>query len=329
MSGKNNIQHRFIIAVNNISGCGPVSVRKICDYFRKINYCPVSADDFMDYIPDLLVHKVVGVKFKEMNPDAIEKSFMEADRILSDSKKSGIQVVSIYDEGVFPSALLNTKNEKGKLDIPMLLYFKGNLSVSHLPSVAIIGTREATEEGLCVSERIGEILSNNDVNIVSGLALGCDTAGHNGALKGSGSTTAFLAHGLDTIFPSQNRGLAEHIIQNGGLLLSEYPIGTPVTNYNLVKRDRLQAGLASATIVIQTGINGGTMHAAMSTLKAGKPLFVVKYKDMSHSQVQGNIYLAEHGAKYISPQNSRDILDIIDLVNSKNVIPELIQGTLF
>ena len=142
-----------------------------------------------------------------------------------------------------------------------------------------------------------------------GLAIGCDTCAHRGALKVSGKTTAFLAHGLTTIYPPQNESLAKEIIEKGGLLMSEYPIGTNLSPYNLVARDRLQAGLAMATLVIQTGEKGGTMHAALTTLKANKPLYAVQFKDNAtnnHEKCLGNAFLVKRGAKYINGSDNLD-----------------------
>ena len=151
-------------------------------------------------------------------------------------------------------------------------------------------------------------------NIVSGLALGCDSAGHRGALKyQDGKTTAFLAHGLDTVYPPENERLAEEIVERGGLLMSEYPVGDTVNRYFLVARDRLQAALSAATIVIQTGLHGGTNHAANTTLISGKPLFCVKYgnESLMHSEkVEGNIALVSKGAQFITSS------DYVNLINT-------------
>lgn len=145
--------------------------------------------------------------------------------------------------------------------------------------------------------------ASQGVNIVSGLAIGCDTAVHEGALLVGGATTAFLGGGLDEIYPRENEGMARRIVDNGGLLLSEYPIGMPGNKYTLVARDRLQAGLASATLVIQCSRHSGTMHASKATLSAGKPLLVVDYKSgVDPSRTEGNEYLKSIGAMGLSSE---------------------------
>lgn len=130
-------------------------------------------------------------------------------------------------------------------------------------------------------------------------------------MKVGGRTTAFLANGLDhdSIYPEENQELAEEIVANGGLLLSEYPIRQGVNRYALVARDRLQAALSLATLVIQTGVKGGTMHAANTTLKAGKPLYTMKFKNEAtnqHEKCLGNAYLVKQGAKYIGGGDNLD-----------------------
>lgn len=188
-----------------------------------------------------------------------------------------------------------------------------------MPAIAVIGTREATPEGISGGTYIAGEFAKQGLNIVSGLAIGCDTCGHRGALNVGGKTTAFLANGLnhDSIYPSENQELAEEIVNKGGLLLSEYSIGQTVNRYSLVARDRLQAGLSLATLVIQTGIKGGTMHAATTTLKAGKPLYTMKFKDEStnnHEKCLGNAHLVKQGARYISGNDN--IADVVKQIMS-------------
>lgn len=180
-----------------------------------------------------------------------------------------------------------------------------------MPGLAVIGTREPTAEGSNGGKYLAGQFAKCGYNIVSGLAIGCDTCGHEGALSVGGKTTAILANGLDhdSIYPKENQELAEKIVENGGLLLSEYPISTIVNRYNLVARDRLQSGLSKATLVVMTGVKGGTMHAATATLKANKPLYVMRFKNEEtnkHEKCLGNAYLVEQGARYISGGDNID-----------------------
>lgn len=246
-----------------------------------------------------------------------------ANNLISKSEQNGIGLIGFFDEE-YPDILRKTINEDGKLDPPLLLWYRGDISLLKMPGIAVIGTREATPEGMAGGEYLSGEFAKRGFNIVSGLALGCDTSGHRGALKVGGKTTAFLANGLDTesIYPPENKDLAEEIISNGGLLLSEYRIGSKVNRYGLVARDRLQAGLSLATLVVMTGVKGGTMHAANTTLKAGKLLMTMKFKDEEtnlQEKCLGNADLVRRGGKFISGKsNIDDISDYIKKIQFNN-----------
>lgn len=254
-----------------------------------------------------------GMKEKVINSvglDELNDANLCARKIIDASNQAGIGLIGFYDKE-FPDILRKTVNENGKLDPPLLLWYRGDFSIARMPGLAIIGTREVTPEGISTGIHLAGKFAKRGFNIVSGLAVGCDTCGHLGALKVEGKTTAILANGLDhnSIYPPDNQDLAEEIVKKGGLLLSEYHIGTPVNRYNLVARDRLQAGLSLGTLVIQTGEKGGTMHAATATLQAGKPLYTVLFQDDAtnqHEKCQGNALLVSRGAAYIKADDNID-----------------------
>lgn len=299
-----------ILALQNIEGCGPATTRQICEYISRNDKSILVPNDLISLLPELKENKIIKGKLSNISAYDIERAYKKAEEIIEYSTKAGIGFLTIYDSE-YPDILKKTINEKGKPDAPLLLYYRGSLSALEHSAIAIIGTREPNNDGIKAGKYFGKQFSEQGFNIVSGLAIGCDTCGHEGALEGNGVTTAFLAHGLDTIYPSQNKELSERIIDKGGLLMSEYPVKTQVSRYTLVARDRLQAGLATSTIVIQTGVKGGTMHAANTTLLAGKKLFAVLYKDMSSQQVQGNIALANRGAQYITSNDIQKVTDFI------------------
>ena len=247
-----------------------------------------------------------GMKEKAINKVTLANlndAYTVAKKIVEASSQSNIGYVGYYDSE-FPDVLRKTVNEEGKLDPPLILWYRGDFSITQLPGFAVIGTREATPEGIAGGTYLSGEFAKRGFNIVSGLAIGCDTCGHKGALKVGGKTTAILANGLDhkSIYPPENQDLAEEIVENGGLLISEYRIGTPVNRYNLVARDRLQSGMSLATLVVQTGEHGGTMHAATATLQAGKPLYTMLFKNDAtnqHEKCLGNALLVKQGAKFI------------------------------
>jgi DNA processing protein len=246
----------------------------------------------------------------KVTPEDLNNAYHLAKKIIEASRQANIGLVGFYDSE-FPDVLRKTVNEEGKLDPPLLLWYRGDFSITQMPGFAVIGTREATPEGVAGGTYLAGEFAKRGFNIVSGLAAGCDVCGHRGALKAGGKTTAILANGLDhnSIYPPENQDLAEEIVENGGLLISEYRIGTSVNRYSLVARDRLQSGLSLATLVVQTGEQGGSMHAATATLQAQKPLYTMLFKDDAtnqHEKCLGNALLVKKGAKYIKGDDNLD-----------------------
>lgn len=322
------LSHEQIVTLQLTKGIGAVSINKICDAAEGSQ----SALD-VNGLYELIDHMI---KVRELNkvslPDfnLFYSNFLKAKHLLSESEMMGINVVSKYDD-CFPSNLLHAVDETGKPAVPVILYYKGDLSITKKPAIAIIGTREPSEDGVTAGHFFGKVFGDNGFNIVSGLAIGCDTCGHEGALQSNGgSTTAFLAHGLDTIYPKENEALAERILNAGGLLMSEYPIGERVNRYNLVARDRLQAALANGTLVVQTGVRGGTMHAVRATIAAGKPVFVAKFKQAT-DKTAGNELLASNGAKWVDTRRAIEEI-VCDLTSSKHTTKDCLtscEPTLF
>lgn len=288
----------YLLAIKSLEGIGTVKLLKIGNYVEDKNIAISSPSDLVPILDDLKIK----VKKEKVTTEMLQKALGVARRTIEYNLQAGIGITTYYDED-YPSILRDTINEDGKLAPPMVLYYKGDLSITRMPGLAVIGTREITDFGKKAGLYLTQEFAKRGFCIVSGLAIGCDTVGHRGALDVGGKTIAFLAHGLDTVYPPENEVLAQQIVDNGGLLLSEYPVGMGVNRYNLVARDRLQASMSLATLVIQTGVQGGTMHAANTTLQYPKPLYVIKFKnneENEHEKSLGNALLVEKGAKYIS-----------------------------
>ena len=288
------IPHEFLLTLKEWKGFGPKNIQAVADYLSSSNIKTLTPQEYLDIIVDV---KRLGLlkRVKELPSQAFfSGAYNRALQTLEQSEDMGIHFVSRFDDA-FPEKLLSTVNEDGKADVPLFLFYKGNLSATAGATVAIIGTREPSVEGEKAGRFISSKLAENGVSIVSGLALGCDTAGHRGALDVEGGrTVAFLAHGLDTVYPPQNEGLAGEIVARGGILMSEYPIGSGIDRYKLVARDRFQAALADAVVVVQTSITGGTMHAVNAALSVGKPVYALQYKSyINHDKISGNSYLID------------------------------------
>lgn len=238
----------------------------------------------------------------------------KAERIIEECSKHNIGITIYGDENFPPQyrSLINMRKET----CPVLLYYKGDIKkVCSMPGAAVIGTRRVTKEGYADGEILARFLAQQGCNIISGLAVGADTAAHNGALLAEGTTTAITAFGLD-MTPRNNDYLMRQIVAEGGLLLSEYAPGTQESSANLVERDRLQAGLANAVLLVQSDDKkGGSMHAVRTAIENHKPVFAIDYHGThlsGHPMVQGNLRLIREGkAIPVNRQSAQKVIDRI------------------
>lgn len=310
----------LLLTLKNLDGCGNKTVLAIAE----------SMSSGIRNIEDLCNKwkTLKGKKFEKHHTEDLIRANRLALQIIQKSEEEGIGVLGYYDDR-YPDMLRRTLDEKGKVDAPLILFYRGSLEALTKPSITIIGTREPTPTGEKAGIFFAEKFAKAGFNIVSGLALGCDTTAHLGALKAKGTTTAFLSGGLDwdSIYPKENLKLAKQIVANGGLLLSEYPIGQSGNRYSLVARDRLQAGLSQATVVVQTTEKGGTMHAVATTLLAHKPLYMVKYKNeeelLSIKVAGNNKYIAEKKAMALTSENLVEVLDSLANHTEKSSFSQL------
>ncbi len=258
--------------------------------FNHLNYKISNIEDLYDF----LIECSESIKSPEIKREDFLNTVLKFEQTQLENEKIGVKTVSFYDEE-YPKRFINES------DPPILLYCLGNIDLLNHPNcVGIVGTRHPSELGFKLGKNVGKYFSEAGYNIVSGLAVGSDTSAHLGALDGGGKTTAFLAHGLQTIYPKENRKLAEIILENNGLLVSEYFTGTPPLQNYFVERDRLQSYLSDLLIVVQTDIKGGTMHAVNQILNSNKILaaiFPEKDNFKNHPKSNGNEFLIkEKGA---------------------------------
>ncbi len=157
---------------------------------------------------------------------------------------------------------------------PERLHLLGDTTLLTGRRVAIIGSRMATQTGVHTAGTIARTLSENGVTVVSGLARGIDAAAHRGALSGRGSTIGILGHGFSTVYPPEHRHLYTQLKERG-LLISAYPLDTPVGRYRFVQRNRLIAALSEAVVVVEAGKRSGTRHTVDFALSLGREIFVV------------------------------------------------------
>lgn len=158
---------------------------------------------------------------------------------------------------------------------PSRLWYRGTLPSKTHPAVAIVGTRKPTGYGRVVTEQLAAKLAERGVLIVSGLALGIDSIAHKAALKAGGTTIAVLPSSVETPYPSSHRQLAEEIIGQGGALISEYPSGTPATQFRFLERNRLVSGLSDTVIVTEAANRSGTFNTVSHALAQGRDVCAI------------------------------------------------------
>ncbi|MBI5306271.1 DNA-protecting protein DprA [Candidatus Wolfebacteria bacterium] len=185
------------------------------------------------------------------------------------------------------------------------------------PKIAIVGTRKATDFGRRFAKNLAEKLSGLGVIIVSGLAMGIDTAAHEGAVSAGGKTIAVLANGLDSIYPRQNKNLAEKILEFGGTIVSEYEPGKPALEHQFLERNRIVSGLSVATIVIEAPERSGSLVTARLAAEQGREVFVAP-GPINHPNYKGSHQLIRDGARLIS-----SIEDIMEDLGDKFSISNL------
>lgn len=199
----------------------------------------------------------------------------------------------------YPKLLLNIS------DPPPILYFKGQRQFLVRPAVAMVGSRNATPQGLANANAFAEAASNAGFCIISGLAQGIDTAAHQGGLRGISSSMAIVGTGLDLVYPSKNHELAHKLADEGGLI-SEFPLGTPAMSRNFPRRNRIISGMCHACLVVEATLYSGSLITARLALEQGREVMAIP--GSIHSPLSKGCHaLIKQGAKLV--ENIQDILD--------------------
>ncbi len=226
---------------------------------------------------EALLQVIKKIKNRKNYPkDEVIKLLMAAAQQIELAEKNSVAIVTYFD-AVYPQRIKLLKDNQAA-PLPLILFVKGNvLALNTDKAIAVIGARDATRNAVAMSHNFAEKLAEDGTCIVSGLAVGCDTAAHLGALKsGVGKTIAVLGHGLQMTFPPTNDGLAKSIIDADGCLISIYPFGTKLSTEQFRARNAMQVVLSDATVVIQAENEScGTMVTAGHSIKQGVPLFCV------------------------------------------------------
>jgi DNA processing protein len=236
----------YQVALTFIKNIGPVLARSMVSRFG-------DAEEVFRQSKDALT-QARGVGTKTVNLVDFKEALKKAEQELKFVDTHKIDVL-YYTDPRYPRRL------KMCHDSPLLLYAKGNANLNTQRIISIVGTRNATDYGRNLCKQLIEELQEYNILIVSGLALGIDTAAHRESVRLNVPTVGVLGHGYDKMYPSQNRQLAEKMQENGGLL-TEYASGTIPNRENFPQRNRIVAGMADATVVVEAGLKGGALITA-------------------------------------------------------------------
>lgn len=249
----------YQVALTLVPTIGCVQAKLLTEHFGD------AASIFKAKKKDLAVIEGIGeVRAKHIKTF---EDFSEAEAELAFAQKHKIEILFLTDEK-YPKRLLNC------YDAPTVLYYRGNADLNASKIISIIGTRNHSDYGKQQTEALIEGLADQNVCIISGLAFGIDAIAHKSAIINNLPTIGVLAHGLDTIYPSQHKSLAKEILFNGGLL-TEFRQKTLPDKHNFPRRNRIVAGMADATIVIETAVKGGSMITAELAYNYNRDLFAV------------------------------------------------------
>jgi DNA processing protein len=230
------------------------------------------------------------------------------------------RVVTLADEG-YPAALLNTE------DPPLMLYLMGEPAGPWPSAIAVVGSRNPTPQGLANARRFSECFVQAGLTVVSGLALGVDSAAHEGALDAAPAdmllpTIAVVGTGLDQVYPSRNLRLADRIAARG-LLVSEYPLATPPLPANFPRRNRIIAALSQGTVVVEAALKSGSLITAAQALEQGKDVFAIP-GSIHSPQSRGCHALLKQGAKLV--ETAQDVLEELPCASRRAPAKAVSQG---
>jgi DNA processing protein len=276
------------LALYHAPGIGPASFHQLLEQFRDpADVLNASSRQLQQFgLPDSSIDAL-------RHPDS-----RAIERDLEWQAQPGNRILTCRDPD-YPALLREIS------DPPPLLYIHGNLQVLHEPQLAMVGSRNPTAAGRQTAIDFARHLSAAGLVITSGLALGIDAAGHQGALDAGAPTIAVMGTGLDRVYPARNRELA-HQIAGVGALVSEFPPGTPPRAEHFPRRNRIISGLSIGTLVVEAAIRSGSLISARYALEQGREVFAIP-GSIHNPLARGCHHLIRQGAKLV--ETAQDIMD--------------------
>lgn len=270
---------RALLALTQVKGLGAHLVRRLVDKFGS------ARSVFSEQARNLKRVERIGPTaisaISEFNGwDVVDQSLDKTDRL-------PVDVISIQDDE-YPLLLRQLP------DAPVLLWIWGDKSLLNLPGIAVVGTRKPSQYGIRLTRTMSSELSEHGLCIFSGLAIGVDAVAHKAALDAQGPTVAVLGSGIDWLYPAVNKHLARRIASEGGAVITEFAPGTKPDAQNFPARNRIVSGLSLGTLVIETGLQGGSMITARIALDQNREVFVLPHAADSKT-ADGNHVLIQKG----------------------------------
>ena len=285
--GTMNEQLKYQIALTLVPGVGDVLGKKL------VAYCGGAEAVFLEKKSSL--EKIPGIGSKVVANILQQQVLSRAEEEIAFIEKHDIQPFFYLDKA-YPKRLQQCA------DGPIMLYYKGNVDLNHERIIGVVGTRNATTYGKQLCEQIAEQLSDDKILVVSGLAYGIDSFAHRAALKSGLPTVGVLAHGLDRLYPAQNKQLADKMLGNGGLL-TEFLTKTNPDRENFPRRNRIVAGMIDALIVVESASRGGALITAEIANSYNRDVFAVPGK-------VGDTY--SEGCNYLIRTNRAHLMEKAD-----------------
>lgn len=298
-----------LLFLDNVGDILAKNLASYCGSFEAVFKTPAAKLEKIPGVGKLIAQSIVAQK---------DAALKRADKELVFVEKNKIKVIS-YLHSDYPKKLIHC------YDAPFLLFLKGNIDLNCAKIVSIVGTRKASEYGKKMCENLIQALSPYQPIIVSGLAYGIDICAHKAALAHQLPTLAVVGHGLDNLYPEAHQKIAQQMLSSNGGLLSDFPSETPFVPANFPKRNRIVAGIADATIVIETMLKGGSMITAEIANSYNKDVFAIP----------GNIDKpTSQGCNYLIKTNKAALLDDANELPEilgwhSKPMPKVVQPTLF
>jgi DNA processing protein len=292
----NSSSSLYLHAFNLLPQFGPTRLQKICDFFESPEQAFSASEQHL---------LQAGIESEIVKKFLAHRTTLHLEQEAEKLNREGITLLNYKDDN-YPELLLQIPK------FPPLLYYKGRMENADELCVAVVGTRKITTYGRTVAPFLIEPLIQSKVTIVSGLAYGVDSQMQQLSIKNRRRTIAVLGGGLDdkSFYPKEHLLLAQNILENGGALVSEYPIGTPPLKHHFIARNRIISGLSVATVIIECNLKSGSLITAKYALDQNRTVYAVPgpiYSEMS----TGPNNLIKMGAKLVT--HASDILDDLNI----------------